>query len=341
MDAEASSRTVERPARPERAATAAPRGVLLMNVGSPDAPTAAALRRYLDEFLSDPFVVDANRILWWFVRKLIVLPFRSPVSAQLYRNVWTEAGSPLLVHSRAQRDGLTQVLGDTYRVALGMRCGSPSIEDGLRELTSAGCREVVLVPMFPQYSGTTVGTCVHEAQRVVKTLDPRPRLELTEPFFVDEGYVASVASGIRAAGLDGMDHVVLSFHGLPERYVERGDPYRDQCEKTAAAIVAELGLEAGSWSLAFQSRFGRARWLEPDVAALVPALAPGCRRVLVACPGFTADCLETLEEIGMRLRDGFLEAGGDELRVVPCLNADAAWIDALAAIVRTRFERAG
>lgn len=320
----------EGPGAPE---SEAPLGVLLVNLGSPDAPTTAAVRRYLDEFLGDPLVVDLNPVLWWLIRKGIVLPFRGPKSAALYRTVWTPDGSPLIVSTRALRRELAAELGPSYRVAVAMRYGNPSLKHGLMDLTEAGCRRAVVVPLFPQFSRTTTGSVALAVGHEVAAMRQPLEYALLESFYDDPGYITAVAARMRETGLDDVDHVVLSFHGLPERYVENGDPFREHCEATAQALAAELELEEGRWSLGFQSRFGRERWLEPDVAQLVPALAPGCKRVLVACPGFTADCLETLEEIQVRLREDFLAAGGSELRVAPCLNDDRRWARALAQLV--------
>jgi ferrochelatase len=314
-------------------------GVLYVNLGSPAAPTPAAVRAFLDEFLGDPLVVDVNPVLWWLVRKGIVLPLRGRKSAELYRRVWRAEGSPLTVLSRRFAAGLAAELGGDVPLALAMRYGAPSIADGLRELAERGCERIALFTAFPQGSRTTTGTVEREAARALARLAQHgrraPELVVVPPYYADAGYVAALAASVRGA-LDGgapPDHVVLSFHGLPERYVALGDPYRDHCEATACALVTELGLAPDAWTLAYQSRFGRERWLAPDVAEVVPALAPARKRVLVCAPSFTTDCLETLEELGLRLRES-LEARGGELVLVPCLNDDAAWVAAAARIVR-------
>ena len=312
-------------------------GVLLTNLGSPAAPTAAAVRRYLSEFLGDPLVVDANPIVWWLVRNLIVLPFRSRSSAALYRSIWTEEGSPLIAISRRQADAVAVQLGDAYHVELAMRYGQPSIQSGLLALREQECTEILVLPMFPQASRTTTGTLEREARRAWKAIGGKEPLAFVEPYYAHEAYVGSQASRIRRElDPDGeVDHVILSFHGLPVRLVEDlGDPYRDHCEASARAIARDLGLAEGSWTLAYQSRFGREPWLGPDVVQVARELALERRRVLIACPGFTADCLETLEEIQVRLRETFHGEGGEELCVVPCVNDDPEWIDGLARIVR-------
>jgi ferrochelatase len=328
------------PAAPSARGAAEPLGVLLVNLGTPDAPTPRAVRRYLDEFLGDPLVVDLQPVLWWLIRKALVLPLRARRSAELYSSIWSRAGSPLLAHARDLAGALATELGPAYRVAVAMRYGNPSLAAGLEELERQGCRRAVIAPLFPQWSRSTSGSI---AAAVARALARSPLLEhaLLEPYYGDPGYVAAVAARVREAGLDGVDHLVLSFHGLPERYVAAGDPYREQCEATAQAVAAELDLDPGRFSLAFQSRFGRGRWLEPDVAELVPALARGSCRVLVACPGFAADCLETLEELHVRLRRRFLASGGIELRVAPCLNSDPRWAGALARLVREAAQPLG
>jgi ferrochelatase len=319
------------PPSPDRA----PRGVLLVNLGSPSEPTPRAVRAFLSEFLGDPLVVDLNPLLWWAIRNLIVLPFRSPKVARAYQSIWMEGGSPLLVYGRRRASARAGELGPGWRVALAMRYGAPSIADGLAELAAAGCEDVLLVPLFPQYSHTTTGTIVKAAEQAVRSMPRAPRLQVLTSYEAHPAFVAAVAETLRESLSAGpVDHVVFSLHGLPVRYVRQGDPYQAHCEATVAALAAQLGLEPERWSLVYQSRFGREEWLGPAADVFVPALAPRAPRVLIAMPGFAADCLETLEEIGERLRDAFLEAGGKELRVAPCLNAHPAWIRGLAAIVR-------
>jgi ferrochelatase len=319
-----------------------PKGVALVNLGSPDAPTPGAVRRYLAEFLSDPLVVDANRILWWLVRNAIVLPLRSRSSARLYREVWTSEGSPLIAISRRQRELLERELGSGWRVALGMRYGRPSLQGALEELHRAGCREIVLLGAFPQSSRSTTGSLELAACRAALSLRPEPRVVAAAPYFEHAGYVEALAERVReAAAGERFDQHVFSFHGLPLRYVERGDPYRDQCEATARALAARLGLAEAEWTLVYQSRFGREPWLQPYAAEAVPAMAARHPRVLVACPGFVADCLETLDEIGRLLRGSFLAAGGEDLRLVPCLNDHPRWIEAMADLARSTLAQAG
>lgn len=320
----------------------APHGVLLVNVGSPDAPTTAAVRRYLREFLGDPDVVKLNRAAWWLVLNGVVLPLRSPKSARLYQSIWTERGSPLIDNSVQQRERLASELGAGFRVALAMRYGNPSLARGMDELASAGCRRVVLVPMFPQFSRATTGSVEKAVHAECSRLGERPDLVVLPPWFDDDGYIAALAASVSQARAKAeFDHLLISFHGLPASSVAEGDPYRDQCVATAGALARKLGLSDSAWTLAFQSRFGRKRWLEPYATDVVRALAPAHPRVLVICPGFVADCLETLEELHLRLAQDFRAAGGAELAVVPCLNAGAGWIATLARLVRRHAQPHG
>jgi ferrochelatase len=309
-----------------------PVGVLLSNVGSPQGPDTASVRAFLREFLSDPGVVDLPRALWLPILHGLVLPLRSRSSARLYARIWTEEGSPLVVISRRQRIGIEQRLGPRFRVALGMRYGKPSLAAAVAELAEAGCRSVLIAPLFPQESFSTTGSTRIAAEGLARERGLEVR---TMPSFCeDEGYVRAVAGRVRAASARlQVDHHVFSFHGLPERSIAHGDPYRDECQRTARALARELRLADDRWTLAFQSRFGR-RWLKPFTDEVVADLAGRGKRVLVATPGFAADCLETLEEIGIRLRESVRAAGGLEIAIVPALNDDPTWLDALAARIR-------
>ncbi|HUR29189.1 MAG TPA: ferrochelatase [Planctomycetota bacterium] len=307
--------------------------VLLVNLGSPAAPTAAAVERFLEEFLSDRRVVDLNPWLWALLRKLIVLPRRSQAVAHAYASIWTPEGSPLVVNTRALCAGLRERVGPELRVEIAMRYGEPSLRSVVAALARDGVEHVSLVPLFPQHSEATTGSILAEMAAAVAAL-PRP-LAWTplRTFHADPGYVAALAATVRESlALGPVDHFVWSFHGLPLRFIERGDPYADESRKTARALARELGLRDDQWSVVWQSRFGRRKWLEPAADRFVPELAREHKRVLIACPAFTADCLETLEEISVRLRAAFLAAGGEELRVVPCLNAHPRWIEALAKL---------
>ncbi len=318
---------------------AAPLGVLVANLGTPDAPTPRAVRRYLAEFLADPRLVELPRPLWWLVRHAFVLPFRPRRSARLYARIWGRDGSPLLVASRAIAEGvearLRARLGGAVRVALGMRVGEPSIPRSLRELAKAGCSRVLVLPLYPQYSSATIGSTFDAVADELSRWRRVPELRTISSYHDDPAYVAALAASIREAWSAGGEPelLLLSFHGLPQRYVDAGDHYQEQCLVTARLLRAELGWPEGRLEVAFQSRFGREPWIEPATDATLLRLArEGAGRVDVACPGFAADCLETLEEIAITNRERFLAAGGRELRYIPALGARADHLDALAAL---------
>lgn len=310
------------------------RGLLVVNLGTPDGPDTRSVKRYLKEFLSDRRVVEANRVLWFAVLRCIILPFRGPSSAALYRKVWTPQGSPLLFHSEALTRALAARLGVGYELRLAMRYGKPSLAAGLKELRAAGCTEVSVLSLFPQSSNTTTGSIQAEVARLEGLRrDPLP-LSFLGPMYDQAAYITALALRVReAAAVQPVDFHVFSFHGLPEAYVEAGDPYLEQCTATAFALAAELGLARDQWELIFQSRFGATPWLQPFADEYVPALASTHPCVLICLPGFAADCLETLEEIGQTLAADFQRAGGKELVVVPALNDSPAYIEALATLV--------
>ena len=311
-----------------------PIGVLAVNLGSPDAPTPEALRAYLGEFLSDPRVVPLPGWLWQPLLRALVLPRRSPRSAELYRRVWTPEGPPLLAIGRRQVAALGARLGAGFVVQLAMRYGRPSIFEGLRALRAAGCETIVLLPLFPQEAEATTGSIRAAVRAASGAVSAGATLVEVPAYFDDAGYVRAVAERCRAAA-EGrrIEHHVFSFHGLPVRQ-DHGGVYSGQCRATARAVAAELGLRDEDWTLVWQSRFGPVEWLQPYAIEAVPALAARHRRVLVACPGFLADCLETLDEIGHLLANAFLLAGGEELVLAPCVNDDPRLIESLAGLVR-------
>ena len=313
----------------------APVGVILCNLGSPASPETADVRRYLAEFLADPRVVEANPVVWWLVRNLIVLPFRPRASAELYRRIWTSEGSPLIVESRRQAEWLARELGAGFRVRLAMRYGEPSIAVAVEDLCAAGCERIVLLPLFPQYSAPTSGSVYAAVYAALASRRVQPALRVVPPYFDDPGYIRALAArDVGGRQPVEAEHVVVDPCPRGRLDDARGDPYREHCERTAAALARELALPPERWSIVFQSRFGREPWLEPYADRYVPALARRAPRVSISMPGFTADCLETLEEIAIRLRERFMEAGGEQLVVVPALNDHPAWLDALAALVR-------
>lgn len=307
-------------------------GVLLVNLGSPAAPTTSAVRRFLRQFLSDPRVIEVNRVLWMFVLNVIILPFRSSKSAALYQRVWTEDGSPLLLYSRQLESSVQAGLGEQTPVALGMRYGDPSLHSALEKLRAEGCDRVRVLPLFPQYSNTTTGSVQSAVFDVVSSWRNQPSLDFVPAFYDDPGYIEALAACCDEVSAG--DFTVFSFHGLPEEYVKKGDLYLEHCTRTAWLLAERLGLKRDQWELIFQSRFGDEPWLQPYADEFVPALAARYKRVRVVAPAFTADCLETLDELGVELRDDFLEAGGEELILVPALNDHPAWIAAVVGLLK-------
>ena len=314
-------------------------GILLVNLGTPDAPDRASVRRYLKEFLWDPRVVEVPRPVWWFVLNMVILNTRPGRSAAAYAKVWTEDGSPLLTISRRQRAALEARLqercGSELPVALGMRYGQPSIAGAMAELRDAGVRRVLVLPLYPQYSATTVASIFDAVAAEMKQWRWLPELRFINHYHDDPAYVAALADSVRAhrAEHGEADRLLMSFHGIPREYFDKGDPYFCECQKTGRLLAGELGLAEDRWNLTFQSRLGPKDWLRPYTDETLQALpGEGVRSVQVLCPGFSADCLETLEEVAMENRDIFLEAGGERYEYIPCLNDDPAHIDMLAAL---------
>jgi len=321
-------------ARPERDA------VLLVNLGTPVAPTTAAVRRYLGEFLSDPRVVEIPRALWLAILHGIVLNVRPARSARKYAEIWTADGSPLAVHTARQ----TSLLADSLRARLGagaplvefaMRYGEPSIAGALGRLKGAGCERLVVLPLYPQYAASTTASVMDAVGDWLARTRNIPETRFVKHFHDHDAYVQALAALVRqhweANGRGAM--LVMSFHGLPRYTLERGDPYHCECHKTARLLADALDLGAKEWTLTFQSRFGRTEWLQPYTEPTLIELArAGTHRVDVVCPGFVSDCLETLEEIGIGGKKAFLTHGGREFHLIPCLNESPEWIDALASI---------
>ncbi|MBB5214974.1 ferrochelatase [Parapusillimonas granuli] len=319
---------------------AGPVGVLLVNLGTPDTPTPRDIRRYLAEFLSDRRVIEIPPWIWQAVLRLFILPKRPRALAPRYRDIWLEDGSPLLVWSQAQAEAVQRELsgqGQAVRVRLGMRYGNPSIAQALDELRADGCERILTVPMYPQYAASTTATAVDHVARHAARLRNQPELRFLKRFHDDPGYIDALAQRLQAhwAAAGRPERLLLSFHGLPRFSVEQGDPYHRDCMETASLLKRRLGADGGLVHVGFQSRFGAAKWLEPYTEPTLRAWArQGVRRVDVMCPGFLADCLETLEEISVECRDAFLEEGGEQLRYVPCLNDDAEWSAAFARLIR-------
>ncbi|MCV6604612.1 MAG: ferrochelatase [Porticoccaceae bacterium] len=324
---------------------APPLGVLLTNLGTPDAPTPSALRRYLRQFLSDPRVVEIPRLLWWFILHLIILPLRPRSSARLYRQIWTDAGSPLLDISRRQASLLQQRLDSTrgegkVKVVLGMRYGNPSMEAALDELAQSDARQLVVLPLYPQYSGSTTGSTFDELGRVLSGYRWVPQLSFINGYQDHAAYIdalcASVQAHIQEHGLP--QRWVFSYHGTPQRYLEQGDPYYCYCVQTTRLVRERLGFDEADVLTTFQSRFGKAPWLQPYTDKTLEALPEqGITSVAVICPGFSADCLETLEEIKGENFHAFVTAGGEHFHYIPCLNDSPAHIDMMAQLVEERL----
>jgi ferrochelatase len=315
-------------------------GVLLANLGTPDAPTPRAVRRYLRQFLWDPRVVELPRPLWWLVLHLVILNTRPRRSAHAYGKVWTEQGSPLLVIARRQHAALQQALetrlSQPVQVELAMCYGNPSIASGLAALRDAGVQRILVLPLYPQYSATSTAAIFDAVTAELRHWRAVPELRFVNDYHDHPAYIAALADSVRAyqAEHGRPDRLLLSFHGIPQDYADLGDPYPVQCDLTAERLAAALGLGAEAWMYSFQSRLGPKDWLRPYTDRTLEKFArEGTKRVQVLCPGFSADCLETLEEIAMQNRDVFLQAGGTAYEYIPCLNDSAGHIELMAQLV--------
>jgi len=318
-------------------------GILLVNLGTPDAPTTAAVRRFLKQFLSDPRVVEYPRVLWWLILNGVILRIRPSRSAAAYREIWTEDGSPLLLHSRNLADGVRARLagrGDC-RVELGMTYGEPSIASAIDKLQSAGARRLLVLPLYPQYSGTTTASVFDTVSDKLQTMRWIPETRFVNQYHDEDGYIRALTSSIREYWQENGrgDHLLLSFHGVPKYTLDGGDPYYRQCLKTGRLVAEALELGEDDWTLSFQSRVGREEWLQPYTDTTVAELGKkSIGRLDVACPGFSADCLETLEEIAMQNAGFFTAAGGKSLRYVPALNARDDHVEFVAGLVERHIE---
>ncbi|MDB5838053.1 MAG: ferrochelatase [Herminiimonas sp.] len=323
---------------PHTHGTPAKTAVVLVNLGTPDAPTARAVRPYLKEFLSDPRVVEIPKALWWLILNAIILPFRSGKSAEKYASIWTGDGSPLQVHTARQAMLLRGYLGERghqVEVVHAMRYGMPALPEVLDKLKSAGCDRILILPAYPQYSGTTTASVFDAVFSHYASVRNVPELRLVKHYHDHPGYVDALRQSVLAhwAQNGRAGKLVMSFHGVPKRTLLLGDPYHCECHKTARLLATQLGLRDGDYLVTFQSRFGKAEWLQPYTAPTLQKLArEGIQRVDVICPGFTGDCLETLEEINIEARHEFLAAGGSEFHYIACLNEAPAWISGLAGI---------
>ncbi len=340
-----------------------PHGLLLINLGTPDEPTTSAVRRYLREFLGDPRVLDINSVGRALLLHLVILPRRPAKSAHAYRSIWDkDRGSPLLYHSQDLARGVAERLGNGWQVELAMRYGKPSIPDALAAFERAHVDRIVVLPLFPQYASSSTGTAVARVMELAQTRWNVPPIDIVPAFFDDTGFLGAftkVAAPVLAESKP--DHVLFSFHGLPVRQIEKTDVARTHCFKsdtccdtlanphcyraqsfaTARSLADRLGLPVSKYTVCFQSRLGRTPWIKPYTDVVLEDLAKvqGIKRLAVMCPAFVADCLETVEEIGMRARDQWKAAGGEELVLVPSLNATPAWVEAVAAIAERHAAR--
>ena len=318
----------------------APRtGVLLVNLGTPTAPTAAALRPYLKEFLSDPRVVEIPRPVWWLILNGIILNTRPAKSAKKYASVWTSEGSPLKVHTEKQAKLLAGFLANAghreLHVSWAMRYGQPSIRSQLDAMRAAGCTRILVVPLYPQYAASTTATVIDEVANCLRHWRNLPEVRYVRSFGDDAGYIEALAASVRAHWQRNgqADRLVLSFHGIPRRSLDLGDPYHCECYKTGRLLGEALQLPPERLIVSFQSRFGKAEWLKPYTQPTLEELGrSGIGSVDVMCPGFVSDCLETLEEINMECREAFLHAGGKQFSYIPCLNENQPWIEALTTL---------
>lgn len=315
-------------------------GILLTNLGTPDAPTKEALKVYLKEFLWDPRVVEMPRWKWWLILNGIILNTRPAKSAEAYKSVWTEKGSPLMLHSLDQQAGLQKALseqaGDDVYVELAMRYGNPSIASGLQKLRAMGCTRILVFPLYPQYSATTTGSTFDAVADELKQWRRVPAIRMVDSYHDHPAYIDALAASVRRHWDEHgkPDRLLMSFHGIPQRYFDGGDPYPCLCRKTGRLLADELNLEEGEWLVSYQSRFGKEPWVMPYTDETLKSWgADGLGRVDVICPGFSSDCLETIEEIGEENRGYFMEAGGKAFHYIPALNADEEHVKALAEIV--------
>jgi ferrochelatase len=339
-----------------------PPGVLLINLGSPDSTSVPDVRKYLREFLMDPRVLDAPWPVRWCVVNLAILPRRPVQSAEAYEQIWTKEGSPLVVTSRNVQRELQRRCGTSAVVELAMRYQSPSIESAIGRLREQGITDLFVIPLFPHYAMSSFETAVVRAREVAARVAPGMKLKIAEPYFNDPAYIAALAASAADYLGAGYDHLLFSFHGLPERHMRKANPghcmasancceapgpalrtcYRAQCFATVSAFVDAAGVPAEKYSVAFQSRLGREPWLKPYTDFELTRLAEnGVKKLLVICPAFVSDCLETLEEIAMRGREIFLEAGGTDFDLIPCLNEHPRWLDALEQMVRSDLPGSG
>ena len=319
-------------------------GILLLNLGTPDAPTAKALRPYLKQFLSDPRVVEIPRLVWWPILNGIILNTRPAKSAEKYAQIWSAEGSPLLVHTRKQAIMLKGYLGTrgiSVEVEFGMRYGNPSVDSALEKLRERNCTRILVIPLYPQYAASSTASALDAVWQALQRMRNMPEVRTVRHYHDDPGYIAALAASVNRHWMDHgrPDKLLMSFHGIPKRSLTLGDPYHCECHKTGRLLAEALKLEKEQYLICFQSRFGRAEWLQPYFAPTLEQLGKGgTQRVDVICPGFAGDCLETLEEIGMEGKATFLGAGGKEYHYIPALNERDEWLHALSDIAARHLQ---
>jgi ferrochelatase len=338
-----------------------PVGLLLVNIGTPNSTSVADVRRYLAEFLNDPEVIDIPAVSRWLLLHGVILRTRPAQSASKYAQIWTNRGSPLLFHSEDLASALETQLGDRYRVRVGMRYGTPSLEDGLDALSMAGCRQVLIAPMYPQQAASSTGTAHKRCRELLTSRFPELEASFLPPFYSEPGFLNSVIEAAREERDKVQpDHILFSYHSLPERHIRKADPsgnhclassdccdriddrnkncYRAQCMETSRQLADRLELTDDQWSVSFQSRLGRTPWIQPTTSDLVNQQPPLGRRLLVLIPSFVADCLETLEEVNIGHREEFMESGGEAFGMAPCVNSHPAWVEAFSEMVTRHVE---
>ena len=320
-------------------------GILLINLGTPDAPTAQAVRPYLKEFLGDPRVVEIPRLVWWLILNGIILNVRPKKSAAKYASVWLKEGSPLRVYTEKQavllQGYLSQRTQAPFMVEYAMRYGQPSIPAALRKLKEQNCQRILIVPMYPQYAASTTATATDIVFRELQQMRNTPAIRTIKHFHDDAGYIKALAANVNEHWMKNgrPEKLLMSFHGLPKYTLENGDPYHCECLKTGRLLAEELGLNKEQYAVTFQSRFGKAEWIQPYTSATLKQWgAEKLKRVDVVCPGFVADCLETLEEIAMEGKEDFQHAGGGEYHYIPCLNDRDDWMHALTDLVMDNLQ---
>ena len=310
--------------------------VLLTNLGTPAALDKPSVKQFLKEFLSDPMVVEIPRLLWWLILNGLILPFRSGKTLQGYQRIWMDEGSPLMVYAQRQQAALQQKLGDGIPVALAMRYGQPSFKSVIAELLAGGANRLIVLPLYPQNSATTTATTFQHLAQTLTEYRNQPSVDFIDSYYQHPAYIEALAESVRNhwAGTGSRNHLVMSFHGLPQVNVDRGDPYYGQCLVTAKLLARELDLDKSQWSHCFQSRFGKQVWLKPYTTETLTELSSnGVKFIDVICPGFSADCLETLDEIQIEYRDFFIEQGGEQLHYIPALNARDTHIKMMQELV--------